>query len=280
MAKTAVWDGRSRINLIVDAQDVYLVSFTPKEEKLLVVSVPSNTYVEATYGFGSYPFGAIYDLGELEKNGGEVFTSSAQEFFATPIDGWVKIQGAKFEISDEKTVKKNVLDLLNRSMPFNKEVIMRTNLNFWDAGRLWWQIRKVRFDKIKFLSLIDDPATGNSRFAVLDQLLRPFLIEEGITDESLKVEVLNSTGQAGLGGRISRFINNFGSEVISIGNQEELIDQCIIRVKKDDAKKILAQKLKIFFSCELKEDDFLDSRGDLVFIIGRSYWEKLTQRKK
>lgn len=269
VVKNAVWDGKSRISLAVDSQEVYLISFSPEEEKLLVVSIPPEVYVEATHGFGFYPFGAVYELGEIEKMGGEVLASTAQEFFATPLEGWIKInpsdEGQKFKINDQKSAKEKIVELLTEET--------RTNLSFWDKLRLWWQIRGVRFDKVIFFDLGEEEifADGDANFTKLNQLLRPFLIEEGIRQESFKIEVLNSTDKSGLGGKVARFVNNLGSEVISIGNQDKLLDRCLIRVKKDDLNKLTTRKLKKVFSCEVEESDSLESRSDLLFIIGGDF---------
>ena len=296
VVREAIWDGQSRVNLVVDAQNVYLVSFDPGEKKILVTRAPKETYVEAAYGFASYPFGAIYDLGEIEKRGGQVLAFTAQEFFATPIDGWIKTQSAngqeKFEINNELSAKGQILKLLQDSIrPFEKEEVVRTNLTLFDEVRLWRQIRQVRFDKVNFLDLEADGVLTDSSLpgglAVkipnldeLDSLLSPFLIDEAIREESLKIEVLNSTGKTGLGNRVVRLVTNLGGEVISLGNQEEKIDNCLIRVKKEDANRKTVQRLQKIFSCELEESGLSESRSDLVLIIGDDYWQKLSQERR
>lgn len=267
IVKNAVWDGQSRVNLVLDAQDIYLISFDPGEEMLLVVSVPGKTYVEATFGFGSYPFGAVYDLGEIEKIGGRLLTSTAQEFFATPVDAWLKSRDEKLTIDKEAPVKEEILNLI-RAAP-------GTNLTFWDKLRLWWQIRQTRFDKIKVFNFGADDLNPEK----IDQVLAPFLTEGKIKEEMFKIEILNSTDKVGLGARISRFINNLGGEVINVGNQEGILPTCVILVRKGEAGSFTPQRLKKIFSCQIKEIEVWESRGDLVLIIGNDYWERLTQRE-
>lgn len=267
MVKNAVWDGQSRVNLILDAQDVYFISFDPGEEMLLVVSVSGETYVEATFGFGSYPFGAVYDLGEIEKIGGRLLVSTAQEFFATPIDAWIKSRDEKLAMNNGESVKEEIVNLTWEAS--------KTNLTFWDKLRLWWQIKQVRFDKVKVFNLNEADLNPEK----IDQVLGPFLMEGKIKEEMFKIEILNSTDKVGLGARISRFINNLGGEVINVGNQEGILPTCVILVRKGEAGSFTPQRLKKVFSCEIKESESWESRGDLVFIIGNDYWERLTQRK-
>lgn len=290
--RLSVWDGQSRVNLIIDAGNIYLVSFDPREKNLLAVSIPQNTYVEAPYGFGFYPFGTVYDLGEIEKRGGEVLVSAAQEFFAIPIDGWLKIQSGKFEIKDKQSAKKDILGFFQKNLnPFEKEGTLRTNLTIFDIVRIWWEVKEVRFDKITYLNLQESdvlsdfaPSEGTSapkpNLASLDHLLAPLLVDGEIREESFKVEVLNSTGREGLGSRVTRLITNLGGTVITLGNQENKLDRCLIKFKKEDSGKKTIKRLKRIFSCQLEEGDLSESRADLIFIIGEDYWQKLSGGKR
>lgn len=290
--RSSVWDGQNRVNLIVDAENIYLISFNPEEKNLLVVEAPPNTYVEAPYGFGFYPFGTIYDLGEIEKRGGEVLTSTAQEFFATPIDRWLKIQSGEFEIKDGQSAKKDILGLFQKNFnPLEKERALRTNLTIFDTARIWWKVREVRFDKITYFNLRESDvlsdfalSEGTSakkpNLASLDHLLASFLIDGKIREESFKIEVLNSTDREGLGSRVARLITNLGGTVITLGNQENKLDHCLIKFKKEDSGKKTIQRLKRIFSCQVEEGDLSGSRADLIFVIGEDYWQKLTRGKR
>lgn len=263
----AVWDGQNRVNLIIDAGNIFFASFDPKEENLLVVSIPSQTYAEAPYGFGAYPFGALYNLGEIEKKGGEVLLLSAQEFFAAPVDAWIKIPPGHLNIDDEVSAKRQLTNLFQN--------IKRSNLTFLDRVRLWWQIRQVRADKVISLRLPSDELTAEN----IDSLLSSYLTEEEIREESLKIGILNSTGESGLGNRVGRLINNLGGAVIEIGNQDQELDHCLIKTKKENLNKKTVGRLRKIFSCQLEENDLLESRVDVIFIVGRDYWQKLNTRE-
>src|SRR3990172_6464201 len=65
-SRDTVWDGQSRINLALDAQNIYLLSFYPEEEKLAIISTSRDLSVEVPHGFGFYRFRAIYNLGEID----------------------------------------------------------------------------------------------------------------------------------------------------------------------------------------------------------------------
>lgn len=289
--RSAVWDGRSQINLIVSAQDLYFVSFSPGEGGLAVVSIAPEIYVEASYGYGSYPFKSVYDLGEIDKRGGQVLSATAQEFFAAPIDGWLYIPEGKLNLNQAQEAREKIATLLWNSTAEIEGEKIRTNLNFWDKIRLWWKIKDVRANRIKYLYLgekqftesqdsPEDRSHDKGFYDALDRDLKPLLIQEQIREEALKVDILNSTDKAGLGNRIGRFINNLGSEVINIDNQKESRDRCLIVVKKINESKLTVQKLRKIFSCDIEVNESIDSRGDLIFIIGKDYWERLTQRKQ
>lgn len=287
----AVWDGQSRINLIIDAGDIFFTSFDPKEEKILVVSVPPQTYIEAPYGYGSYPFGAIYNLGEIEKKGGEVLSLSAQEFFAVPIDAWIKMPPGRLNINDEGSAKRQLVNLFqNFSWLLASDGIIKSNLTILDRSRLWWQIRQVRADKVVSLRLPSVDVMGDSvssegsdgkfqNLSKLDNSLSSYLTDQEIREESLKIGILNSTGESGLGNRVGRLINNLGGVVIDIGNQDQQLDHCLIKTKKENINKKTVQHLRKIFSCKLEENDLLESRVDVIFIVGRDYWQKLNAGK-
>ncbi|MDP3998213.1 MAG: LytR C-terminal domain-containing protein [bacterium] len=291
-ARKAIWDGRGRINIVIDARDIYFLSFSPKEKKLLVVQTPQNVYIEAPHGFGSYPFGAIYDLGELEKKGGETLMLTAREFFAAPVGAWMKLPQGQLEIRDSASAKKELGQILRQSfLPPGGGIQLKSNLTIVDQVRLWWAIKQVRADKVSFLNLegngifsdltlADESSVLTPNLSKLDSLLSPFLAEEGVRDELLKIEILNSTGEAGLGNRVSRIISNLGGEVISIDNQEEKVDRCLIRVRKEEKGRKTAQRLQEIFNCNLTREETLESRVDLIFVVGRDYWQQLTKGER
>lgn len=274
--REAVWDGQSKANLIIDSDEIYLASFDPQAEKLAVVSIPAETYIGVPFGFGFYPFGSVYDLGEMEKRGGEVLALAAQEFFATPVEGWVKLPKGQLEIKNREVAKREIAKLLGRLMRSFGGEEAKTNLTVLDKVRLWWQIRNVRFDKVTFYDLEESGVTQTPSLGRIDTLLGPFLADEKIQEESLKIAVLNSTGESGLGNRIGRLITNLGGEVITLGNIEGKFPTCLIKAQKEDLSKKTVQKLKKIYSCNVEGSEVLENRADLVFIVGEDYRKKVT----
>lgn len=271
--------------MVIDAGDIYLASLSPDEDKLLIVSVPKETYVDVPYGFGYYPIGAVYKLGDIEKRGGGVLSFTAQEFFALPVDGWVKF--GTFESSLESgTAKSLVMKVIRPDLI--KGNATKTNLTFMDRIRLWLKLRQIGPEKITFLSLKksevltdlilpDNTTVKTADLGRLDRILIPFISESKIEGESLKIEVLNATPHLGVAGRVSRLITNLGGQVMNVGNENETHDHCLIRVNRENVNKKIVQKLKKVYSCQIKITEMSEDRVDISFIVGGDYWQKLTK---
>ncbi|MBI4100373.1 LCP family protein [Candidatus Microgenomates bacterium] len=288
------WDGNSRLNLVLIQDSPVLLSLDPEEKNLNLISIPEKTYIEVPRGFGSYPVEGIYKLGDLEGEGSELMVEAMQEFFATPVDGWIKLddkRNRQISFSEEKDAVKKEIRSISRELVsnfFQSLTAKKTNLPILDRLKLWWVLRDLRFNKIVFLDLsqsgiLVDETLGEGMVArvpdleKLDVQTAGFFVDSKIENEHLKIEILNSTGETGLGNHALRLVTNLGGEVINIDNAENEIGQCQIKSKKNNLGSATVQRLAEIFSCQKVGEGVEESRADIVFIIGRGYWEKLNQ---
>lgn len=291
--KDSSWDGKTRLNLVVASSPVVVASLEPREKTLTLVSIPEVTYLEVPRGFGLYRIGAVFELGHLEGREGRLLAETVEQFLGVPVEGYLRLESRsekwKVREGDEEQMRMLVRQSLSittlfsllRGDPFLKT--METNLSFWDLGRAWWLARQVRFDKIRFYDLekvgvledlvLPDGTVGKTAEAgKLDEVLTGLFIEGQIRKENLTVELLNSTNQPGLAQQASRMIANLGGNVVKIGNQEGEIGKCQIFGPESET----VMKLVKIFACE-KKSSLLESRAQVVIILGREYLLRLTQ---
>lgn len=226
--KKYIWNGEFNINLILRTNsEISLVSYSPKQEKVIIVKIPDEIFLEVPFGFGKWQVRAVYDLGQSQKNlnGDKLLTESLRNFFAIPIDGFLdlstlKNQQTSFEIID--TMRKN---------PFSGIGFLsalKTDLAPLEFMKFELSLRNVRYDKVEQLDLnklnildqdrlpdgsvvlIGDP---NKIDSVLSDLADPTIIAEHKT-----IAVFNATDEPQLAQKWARLISNMGGNVIMTAN--------------------------------------------------------------
>jgi len=278
----SIWDGKNRLNLVFAARPVFIASFSPGLERLSLLLIPDGTYVETTHGYGKYRIEAIWELGELEGREG-LLAESSQEYLGLPVDGWVG--GGKWEVGNEKGAQALILNYLFQLIKGRDE----TNLTRWDLARLWWQIKKVRFDKIYLIDLADSSAIisitlpdGTAGFeldpARLDRIIAKYFQDEKIREEGLALEIVNATDHLGLAAKAARIITNIGGRVVAVSDWDLRGEECEIRSGKKGLESYTLKKLMKVFDCQFGGEDLGDSRAEAIMVLGESYWERLNKK--
>ncbi|MCX6726081.1 MAG: hypothetical protein NT052_02090 [Candidatus Shapirobacteria bacterium] len=275
----SLWDGEHQFNIIVNSQPASLISFNSSEETISVLLVPNGTFIETTHGYGPYRIESIYRLGELKGNGVELLTSSLQNYFGLPVDGF--LQGNIYQIKSSG-IKNSLLNQFFEALRHDK----KTNLSRWDLLRLWWQIKKTREDKINLIDLsqtsasqeVDLPDGSKAMKIETERLVRifnQFFIDGEIRQEGLTIGVLNKTDKAGLANSAAKIITNIGGRVINIGIQNDVSKEknnCGLKSSKKYKNSYTVHRLNKIFHCywqgELEDDN---QRSDIVILLGEDY---------
>lgn len=294
-----LWYGQNRLNLVVETQPIFVVSLAPGE-KLAILLIPDDTFVEVIRDFGFYRIKSIYNLGELyesnevtkynlgqlEGRGGELLLGSTQEFLGVPLDGYALMENLKLKVGqDGETVKKLLLSQIWLLLKSGH----KTNLTAWDLIVFWWQLKKIRPSKITLVdlgqldvcsetTLADGSRAVKADLERLNQVVSQLFEDEKIGVEDLAISVLNGTGRPGLAKRGARLISNLGGQVVEIGDWQPAVSNCQLRGAKPQVKSYTAQKLKSIFNCQWSTEDLAGHRADLVVILGEDYWQKLNAR--
>lgn len=282
----AAWDGRNRLNLVVNSSPMGILSFAPKEDKsLALLLIPENSLIETIHGFGNYQFGSIYNLGALENKGDQLLVGTAQNFFALPIDGLLTLKNF---ITKNQSLEET-RNLITKNLWQIFRVGENHYLNRWDFLRLWWLARNLRQDRLKIIDLAQTGAFTEVTLADgsqvrkidltrADKTIGEYFKDEEIAKEDFSIAVLNGTAFTGLANQAVRLVNNLGGRVIEVGNWEEKVSDCEIISSKSITRSYTVKKLKKIFACRWISGDLGNHRADLLLILGEKFWEKMTKK--
>ena len=222
------WDGKMPLSLIyLEVSDITVkspqtfsisvLSFNPTQGLFTTIKIPpSYKNLEELYGLG--------EIGAAEGGVG-VVAQKVQQLLGIPIDGYIVIDRSGLQelqslfpgISGvkEALILSNILKL--PQLWTVRRSSTKISLDIPGILRVVWYLMHVRSDRIADLSLspelLDDP-TG------LDRKISPYLRDDQLATEHLKVQVLNGTRERGLASTAARIVKNIGGEVIRVDNFE------------------------------------------------------------
>lgn len=222
------WGGKGRLNIVVKADKLYLLSFDPGAEFLDIVKIPDQAYLQLPLGFGQWQASSVYGLGQSEKPaiGATLLKKTMTTSLGIPVDNYLiindQIKVKPFEETLE-TIRQNPTDGL--ALLVNS----KTDLTPLEYGKLWWRLRGLRGDKIKMTDLMRGDSTSwlllsdgsrvlNLNQDRLDQFIQNNLIDSKLRDEGLTIGVFNGTKHSGMAEKVAREISNMGGRVIFTTN--------------------------------------------------------------
>lgn len=277
--KKYTWDGKFNINIVIQTNTTHLLNFNPAEQKVTLISIPDEAYLDASSGFGKWALGSIYDLGESSKKGmgSKLMKSSLSSLFGVPIDGYIRFES-----------KKDIKDLIElvRQTPFSGLGLISevsSDLTPLELLRLKFGLMKVRFDKINYLDLVNlavfesDQLLDGTHIKVsdpikLDSVLTNF-VDPKIRAENLSIAVFNATDHPQLAQKAKRIITNLGGNVIIISNSTKRLEKTYVLGEKGDSLKRLSQ---IFSTCQSEKCDNINpneqaSRSQINIFLGEDF---------
>lgn len=284
------WDGKSRFTIIFSTKPVIVVSYNPTDESLAAVSVPWETYVEATHGYGRYRLGKVYEVGNLDGNGPEVLKSTVRELLGVPIEGYIDMKSVNFGDTENLTASEFIAKrkiILGWSNFFR--IQGKTDLSVSDLWQFYTHVFGVKAGKISFVNLktanvlVEQTLPDQTQILAadtlrLDGLLRDLFHEDALALENLKLAVLNSTDVSGLGEKMARILGNMGLQVVKVTNFKNVSDNCLLYIDKKSINLLTVIKLKHVFNCEVKTTVLSDVRADIALVVGTNYARELTAK--
>ncbi|MBI4035983.1 LCP family protein [Candidatus Daviesbacteria bacterium] len=285
-SKKYSWDGQYNINLLIRSKDISLLTYSPTDNKIIMVNIPDETFLQLPYGFGSWQARSIYDLGESQKRGGnKLLKETLTAFFAIPVDGYLDISSLK----STETVS-DLVDVLRKNPVSGISLLsqLKTDLTMWELLKLKWGMASVRFDKIKQLDLVElnvlqkeTLADGTPIFTSdpikMDSVLADFQ-DPKVATEGKTIAVFNSTDQPQLAQKWARLVTNLGGDVIIVSNTKTKLK----RTQVSGEQSLTLKRLQQIFVLDCQnspkcdnisptEDDIAYQRAQINLLLGEDY---------
>lgn len=264
------WNGEFSLNLLVRGRrGISILSYNPKQARIVIINIPDETLLEVPHGFGLWQLRAVYGLG-----GDSLLKDTLTNFLAIPIDGFLDLSSLQPPKSAAEVVN------LLKENPFsgaNLLSYLKTDLTVMELLRFKLAIAGIRFDKVKQLNLDqlnvldrENLPDGTPVFTAdpvkLDSVLSD-LADPALTSEHKSIAVFNATGKPQLALKWARLITNLGGDVIITANAEKNLE----KTKVQGVQSATLRRLKqIFTSGEKKvsEDNVISSRAEINLLLG------------
>lgn len=297
--KEFFWDGSSNINLVIQAEQVYLLSFIYPEKSLTLFKIPENTYLNLPFSFGRWPVRSVYSLGQGENPpvGAALLKDTLSLNLGLPVQGYLILPEEDLFLS---LLDKKQGDIFT-SLDFFQTV--KTDLSFRETVQFLTTLRGIRQDKVNrvdlssssltsFSSLADGSKVLGINQAKLDKFVQDKLADNKIEEEGLTIGIFNTTEHIGLGEKASRVINNLGGRVIFTANLPDKFEKTVVLGKRSYTQKrlseifaatcvdqercvkIVCQTLFLGKKCQLEDLAEELSRAEVSVFLGEDYFNR------
>lgn len=260
--------------MVIVGDPVTVLSWDKKNNTFTILSLPSDTTIEAVHGYGQYSLESLWKLGDIEGKAGTVLAQSMEELLAVPLRGYI---GGKNHTllpkTDPRAIVKEIfsLGLLNGTYATNI-----SPASFWSLS---WAISRSHPEDFRIIdlstSVVDRTLPDGSIVHMADTNRMDQKIGEGFEDEAIRKEaisiaVLNTTSVPSLGTRVARLMGHVGMLVITVGNDRPTIAGCTMHGVKKMLASQTARMVRELYGCEQK-DQAEGDRADLTVRIGTVY---------
>lgn len=303
--RSVIWDGKSVINVIIaksengDLKDLNFVSLNPNDEKLSILDLSEDIYIDVPKNFGFWKLASIYKLGQENnpKIGEDLVKMSVSKMLALPVDGIIEVsQGEDLNIETLAAQwKKNMFS------SFNFLTRVKTDLTLKETTDFVFKASKVRPDNITSVDFFKTNITqskllpDSSRVLGVDAVKLDTFIKEQLSDpkianEDLTVAIFNGTDYPGLTAEAVRLIGNLGARVTIISNADEKFVKNGIYVNpQGQSEEVKSSRTytrlgEIFASdclketCTTADQEVATSRADINIVLGEEYYNYWSSR--
>ena len=264
--QTKYWGTRNKLSTVISAAsgDVVISTFDPEGESITNVLIPANTQLDVARGLGSFRAKSIWQLGINEKLGGKLLTETIVKNFHFPVYTWGdnNIKG----LADVEFL--SIFRAVFFPAKTNLKIGDRIKMAFFSLGvkaskRVNIDLREGQY--LKKTRLVD----GEEGYLVsgvgLSKLF-PTFSENGISQQNLRVNVKDATGQRGVAEQIGATLEVLGVKVASLERKRVEDLDCSFRTKNED----LAKKVSFIFSCK-REKIAPEGNFDLELNLGSQF---------
>ncbi|MCL6096149.1 MAG: LytR C-terminal domain-containing protein [Patescibacteria group bacterium] len=184
------------------------------------------------------------------KLDGDARSLNLYRFLEIPIDARIK--------ADFINTSENASTLLT-SLLFKYKNI-KSDINVIDIAKLYLFTKTVSPDQIyqKRISVLSNESAS-------DKISSSLFSDEKITEENIRVEIVNASGVSGAGGRFARLINNMGGNVVFVSTALNNAKKSSILYSGKRTYTLDRLEKLLEFSVEKNSEKFI---GDVIIRIG------------
>jgi len=198
---------------------------------------------------------------------------------AVPVDRYLAFESSDLTFTTEsmlnsyKEIKSAnfFLKVLSFKRSLNKT--LKTNLTSAEILNLIWRIRGAKFEEKDQLYL-NKIGSGDLASRETTEELSNLFVDRKISDEGAAVTVRNSSGKAGLGTVLARYLGNLGVTIVAVETGEESSQKNFLLEK--NSKPQLEKRLASIISFNKKKAEKEDFSGDILIIVGEEAIRMLT----
>lgn len=273
----------SRIGVAVVGEPTIVFSFDPVRKSVTAMSIPSDTYVDVTRGYGAYPISSVWKLDSIDKRHGTVYTETLEEALGIPVGYFIDSSDKKGGFGEALTQIQSSLSIPSciRALIQKK----RTNIPPGLLFKLSSVFRSISptdmtlFD-LENQSVFEDTILpdGTSVKKIdtgkLALLLGTHTEDAQIRKENLRIAVYNTTNSPGLAQKVARVMEQTGFHVVTIANDDQFRPTtCIVRGKREVHETNTVKTLLWLYGC-LFEEENMESQSDVTLIIGTDFGKR------
>ncbi len=279
--KNAAWDRENNFNFVVQTDKTFIFSYHPQEDILNILELPNALMIKTIKGYGEYQLGNIFKLGEIEKtDGGELLQLSLQHYFMIPVDAYL-VEKSKNSLN-EGQISNNSLERgrLLGMMPCLLTKKCQMNLSWWDLIGVSRKIGRLKFNQVRLIKLEESLlfkkerlADNSEAFRVeesrIDDFIQRYFTDKEISNQDLKISVINAAGRTQLAKKSTRLLTNIGARVINTQDATETEETSTLHLVNEDYLKLYTvEKIKRIFKIEkIVLDEQIE--GDLQLVLGK-----------
>ena len=237
------WNGRDDIRLGVLADNDWgVIVISPSRKMVSKLRVKGEVKVWVPRGYGWYRADKLKKLLELEGK----------------IDGFEEVGFYNFGfVADQKMVVKNFDD-------WKKTGVLVTKLGVINGLRLKGMMGS-------FLDKEEEVDDVKNFGKIKEQVVRDF-VDTAVTEEAVRVSVLNTTEEQGLAGWLGERLVWAGFGVVNTGTAENRVEKCLLVANKNIKKSKVYRFLEREWGCEEREGEIEDQ---VELYIGKGWTEML-----
>ncbi len=272
----SVWDGSTPIAVTLNTKPTSIMVVQKVPKKVTFLILPSE--IKFATGNAKEPVKSITDAILEDNEGGRRFLS---KYLGAKIGGYMLFgEEKKMDREEAQKIFKDLAFLTKPiSIIFNGlgPAIEESNLSRLDMLRLWFAVKGVNVNDIEYVDLgdfaIEIVGIGDKNFKALDRevvrkMLTPYFEDYRLVGKHIEIEILNASGESGMGRLASDIAEISGFDVVSVESSELVSEKTEIAGRGEKTNIAYLAKL---FNCDIFRLQNDSEEPKITLHLGRDF---------